>query len=80
MAEQWEYYAPRCDWDKSTNQWKIENKTSPSIGALLNTYGAAGWELVAFTAENWAPTYFQGVAAAGGDVAQFRVVFKRRKP
>ena len=75
--DRWEYYTPAAIYNLETEQWTMEEKSGESLMALLNGYGAAGWELVSVTAEYWYPVSLQG---GGGQVYWYRAFFKRRVP
>lgn len=61
MADRWQY--------KTVS---IAPTQAEKLDEILNSYGAAGWELVSVVVEAWMPRGFLG----GGQQATYRAVFK----
>lgn len=61
MADRWQYKTVI-----------VSPAQAEKLDEILNSYGAAGWELVSVVVEAWMPRGFLG----GGQQATYRAVFK----
>lgn len=79
--QRWEYLSTWLIWDEDETEhgdlWSSTEVPSPrSMTELLAGYGAEGWELVAFQADEWRGA---GGLGSGGssEVTTYCAVFKR---
>jgi mannose-6-phosphate isomerase-like protein (cupin superfamily) len=74
----WEYRTFRAGYDKKRKHWVVKIGESPplvGLQAILDVYGAQGWELVSLN-----PEHFQVVAGLGKWYVEpevYRATFKR---
>lgn len=75
---EWEYRTLRAEYDKKRKKWVVKFGESPplvGLQAILDAYGAQGWELVSLN-----PEHFQVVAGLGQWYVEpevYRATFKR---
>jgi hypothetical protein len=74
----WEFITLVIEYDKKKKDWAVsytDDKQVVGLEAILNTFGAQGWELVNLQAESFEA--YPGFGKWSADPSCYRATFKR---